>query len=234
MIGPDKENAWRFENGVVNLVRQDSDKKIVEFAADNHPIRIDLKRTALLVIDMQRFFCEPDDGRASRDPIVPLAKLMPTLRSVGAPVVWVNWGNRPDEANLPPGVRYTFNRHQLEAPTPFLTQGLQSTEVVPELQPAEEDVHVDKYRISGFWDTPLDSILRNLKIDTLLFAGVNLDQCVFHTLMDAHFLGYDVVLLKDCAATSSPEYCIDATYYNVAGVGFVADSTALLAATKMG
>jgi len=52
-----------------------------------------------------------------------------------------------------------------------------------------EDIKVDKHRISGFWDTPLDSILRNLGTRTVLFSGVNTDQCVMHSLTDANFLG---------------------------------------------
>ena len=60
--------------------------------------------------------------------------------------------------------------------------------VVDELSPLPQDIRVDKYRISGFWDTPLDSILKNLGIKTVLFAGVNTDQCVLHSLTDANFL----------------------------------------------
>ena len=77
-------------------------------------------------------------------------------------------------------------------------------------------------------NTPLDAILRNLRIDTLLFAGVNTDQCVMGSLMDAHFLGYDTVLLSDCTATSSPRYCWDASLYNAKMSGFVAESGAIL------
>ena len=51
------------------------------------------------------------------------------------------------------------------------------------------------------------------------------------TLQDAHFLGYDCILLEDCAATTSPEYCLRATLYNVKQCfGFVASSADLLAA----
>ena len=79
--------------------------------------------------------------------------------------------------------------------------------------------------MSGFWDTPLDSILRNLGVTTLLFAGVNLDQCVMCTLQDANFLGYDCVLLDDCSATTSPAFCVEATLYNIRQCfGFVASS----------
>jgi nicotinamidase-related amidase len=52
---------------------------------------------------------------------------------------------------------------------------------------------------------------------------------VLATLTDAACIGYDVVLLEDCAATTSPPYCLDATVYNVAQCfGFVTTSTALL------
>jgi quercetin dioxygenase-like cupin family protein len=83
------------------------------------------------------------------------------------------------------------------------------------LEPAPSDLFVDKYRMSGFFDTELDSILRNLEVTTVLFAGVNVDQCVLATLSDAAGLGYDVILLEDCSATTSPPYCRDATLYNV-------------------
>jgi len=100
---------------------------------------------------------------------------------------------------------------------------------VDELKPEPGEPCVDKYRMSGFWDTPLDSILRNLAVTTLMFAGVNVDQCVFATVVDAACIGYDVVLLEDCCGTTSPAYCHDATVYNVAQCfGFVTSSTALL------
>lgn len=46
---------------------------------------------------------------------------------------------------------------------------------------------------------------------------------------DANFLGYDCVLLEDCTATTSPEYCMEATLYNVKQIfGFVANSNTVL------
>ena len=48
--------------------------------------------------------------------------------------------------------------------------------------------------------------------------------------MDANFLGYDTLLLEDCTATTSPDYCLQATLYNVRTCfGFVIDSQTLLA-----
>ncbi|HBY76142.1 MAG TPA: isochorismatase, partial [Cyanobacteria bacterium UBA11148] len=57
--------------------------------------------------------------------------------------------------------------------------------VLDELEQKPKDIWVDKYRMSGFWDTPLDTILRNLGKTTLFFTGVNIDQCVMATLQDA-------------------------------------------------
>ena len=100
-----------------------------------------------------------------------------------------------------------------------------------ELPQEPEDIKVDKYRISGFWDTPLDSILRNHGIRSILFAGVNTDQCVLHTLTDANFLGYGCILVEDCCGTTSPDFCTEATVWNVKKCfGFVTGSDQLMAA----
>lgn len=53
------------------------------------------------------------------------------------------------------------------------------------------------------------------------------------TLQDANFHGYDCLLLEDCSATTSPEYCVDATLYNVQQCfGFVVNSGELLGKLK--
>jgi nicotinamidase-related amidase len=84
--------------------------------------------------------------------------------------------------------------------------------------------------MSGFQDTELDSILRNLGVTTLMFAGVNADQCVLCTLQDANFRGYDCLLLEDCTATTSPDYCMQAAIYNTRQCfGFVVSSVAITA-----
>ena len=161
---------------------------------------------------------------------------MPTLRGADVPIFWVNWGNRPDRLNLSPSLLYGFNPtgqgvgigDPLPASgAPMLQKDSWAAAIVDELEVEPRDILVDKYRVSGFWDTPLDSILRNMQITTLLFGGVNLDQCVMCTLKDAMFLGYDCLLVEDCAGTTSPDFCSSATYYNVETSGFITDSTAI-------
>ena len=113
----------------------------------------------------------------------------------------------------------------------MLEKGNWSAAVVDELASEPRDIQVDKYRVSGFWDTPLESILRNVDVRTILFAGVNLDMCVFRTLADAHFLGYNCVLLEDCCGTAAPQFCTAATLWNIKeAFGFVAASGSLRSA----
>ena len=247
-LGPSAGNQWQVDAASADLVRAPVPPRPARLAALPKPVTLDLARTALLVIDMQNDFCHPAGWLASIGvdtapacaPVAPLARLLPPLRRAGVPVVWVNWGTRPDRLNISPLLRHVYDPagegRGLGDALPgtchrVLQAGSWSAQVVDELTPDPADVRVDKHRMSGFWDTPLDSILRNLGACTLLFAGVNLDQCVLHTMADASFLGYDTLLLEDCAATTNPDFCREATLLNVRQIfGFTLHSATLMEA----
>ena len=75
------------------------------------------------------------------------------------------------------------------------------------------------------------SLLLAQGITTLLWAGINTDRCVFSSLQDAGFLGYDNVLLADACGTPSPAYVSRAIHFLVQQLhGFVATTPALHAA----
>ena len=243
-------NAWAVNQAIADITRPPLAAQIVTIATETKTLRLDLAKVAILVIDMQNDFCHPDgwlaqigvDVTPARTPIIPLNTLLPVLRKFSVPVIWLNWGNRPDLINISAGLRHVYNPAGdgvgLGDPlpsndAPVLTAGSWAAAVVDELEQLPQDIRIDKYRMSGFWDTPLDSSLRNLGRTTLLFAGVNADQCVMATLQDANFLGYDCILVKDCTATTSPDYCWQATLYNVKQCfGFVTGSANILNAIK--
>lgn len=224
-------NAWAFRDGDVDLRRVPTIAAPLVLPTMPAPLTLDLGRTALLVIDMQNDFCT--DGGWLSDigvdtsvlgPAVDwLTTMVPTIRDAGVPVIWVNWGNRRDQANLPPGVTHVYDPQGQDRGigsrstegAEVLTKGSWGAALIDALVPKPQDIHIDKFRMSGFWDTPLDSVLRNLRVDTLLFAGVNSDQCVYATLIDAACLGYDVVFVDGASATTSPSFCHDSTLYNV-------------------
>jgi nicotinamidase-related amidase len=245
-LGAARGHHWIARPSHVDMATPFAPPRPLTIASAPQSVTIDLTRTAILIIDMQNDFCAPGgwvdhlgvDYTPDRAPIAPLHRLLPPLRAAGAHVVWVNWGNRPDLANMPPNQLHLYKPRGegigLGDPlpgsgAPVLQKDSWAAAVVDELRPHPEDLRVDKYRISGFWDTPLDSILRNLQVRTLLFAGVNTDQCVLCTLQDANFLGYGCVMVTDCCATTSPAYCTEATLFNVKKCfGFLTDSAALL------
>lgn len=247
-LGVSPNTHWLATPEVVDFAPPVPPARRVRLAAEPQHVVLDLQRTAMVVIDMQNDFCTRGgwvdhiggDPTPDRAPIGPLRALLPKLREARVPVVWVNWGNRPDLANMPPNQIHLYKPKGhgvgLGDPLPgsgarVLEKGSWAAAVVDELKPLPGDIEVDKHRISGFWDTPLDSILRNLGIRSLLFAGVNTDQCVLHSLTDANFLGYGCVLLSDCCATTSPAFCTEATIWNVKKCfGFVSDSTRMLEA----
>jgi nicotinamidase-related amidase len=225
-------NSWVIGKGLVDLSMPLPKPLMATMRAEPLNIEVDLRRSAIIIIDMQNNFCAPGgltdqlgiDITPDRAPIGPLKALLPSLRSVEVPIIWLNWGNRPDRKNMPPAALYAFNCDErspgIGGSLPggrgrVLEKGSWSAAVVDELEQKPDDIQVDKYRISGFWDTQLDSILRNLEAKTLFFAGVNLDVCVLHTLADAHFLGYNCVLLEDCCGTTSPDFCVHATLWNI-------------------
>lgn len=240
-----QKNYWMVSQTDADLTRR-WESRTVRIEATPQRLTIDLERTAILVIDMQNDFCSPGgwlhsigaDIAPAQSPVLPLSHLLPQLRAAHVPVLWVNWGNRADRLNLSPSILHVYNPNGdgsgLGDIVPggnsrTLEKGSWGASVVSDLSIAPQDIQIDKYRMSGFWDTPLDSVLRNLATTTLLFAGVNADQCVMATLQDANSLGYDCILLEDCTATTSPDFCMEATLYNVRQCfGFVSQSQHVL------
>jgi nicotinamidase-related amidase len=193
-LGSAPGNQWRVSATHADLVRAPLVPRPMTVTIDNRIITFDLSRTAIIVIDMQNDFCHPDgwlshigvDVGPARRPITPLSRLLPVLRRESVPVIWLNWGNRPDRLNLSPALLHVYNPTGtgigLGDPLPkngahVLEFGSWAAAIVDELVVEPADIHVAKYRMSGFQDTMLDSILRNLNVTTLLFAGVCYARC---------------------------------------------------------
>lgn len=246
-LGTEGRNTYRVSDAVIDMRRPAPSGPTTRLTAEPQDVLIDLARTALVIVDMQNDFCSKDgwiaslgiDFAAGRALVDPINRAAAAMRACGAPVIWLNWGVRPDRANLSPGTQHPFNPNGqgpgLAGATTFggrtykvLQQGEWGARLIDGLTREASDICVDKHRISGFYDTPLDSILKNHGISTVLFAGVNADHCVLGTLMDANFHGYDTIMLEDCVATTSPDFCMQATLHNVRFCfGFTTTSTVL-------
>lgn len=239
-------DVWLVTPGHVDMTRQAPPVRPVTIDAEPQTVTLDLNKTALLIVDMQNDFCAGDgflhargiDITPNRAPIGALKRLAAAFRAEGRPVVWVNWGVRKDLLNIFPSLRHAHDhggrepglaRKMRDAPSEIIAEASWGARVVDERDPGDGDHQTVKHRFSAFEDTETDAALRNLGVRTLLIGGVNMDQCVMTTLEDASFLGYDVILVEDAAATTSPDFCVQATLYNVKLLfGFVTRSQAVL------
>ena len=118
-LGSGKTYRWAVTAKHVDMAVAEPGPAPLAVRAAPQNVTLDLARTAMIVIDMQNDFCAKSgwvdhlgvDYTPDRAPIKPLAKLLPKLRAAGVPVIWVNWGNRPDLMNMAP------NQHHLYKPT---------------------------------------------------------------------------------------------------------------------
>jgi nicotinamidase-related amidase len=69
--------------------------------------------------------------------------------------------------------------------------------VPPRLAPREDDLYIRKHVYSGFFDSRLDTALRNLSIETLVCAGLWANVCMAATALDALYRNYRVIWLRD-------------------------------------
>ena len=182
-LGSAPNNRWRVSKDSADLTRAPVAPRPVSIAAQPQNLTFDLARSAMIVIDMQNDFCAKGgwldhigvDVTPARAPIAPLNRLLPQLRHRGVPVIWVNWGNRPDKLNLSPSLLHVYKPTGEgvglgdplpQSKAPVLEHGSWAAAIVDGLAAEPSDIHVAKYRMSGFWDTALDSILRNLGVTT--------------------------------------------------------------------
>ena len=179
---------------------------------------IDLSRRALLVIDMQRDFCEPGGYADSAGldvarlavPMGHVKALLDAARQAHLLIVHTREGHRPDLSDCPPAKLM----RSMEAGAPIgsqgplgrlLIRGEAGHDFVPMLQPMPGEVVIDKPGYGAFHQTDLAQVLANRDIRHLLICGVTTEVCVHSTLREAVDLGFYCFTVGDACAASNPE-----------------------------
>ncbi len=171
---------------------------------------LDPARTALVVIDMQETFCAPGapaEVAQSRDIVPAINAVAAGLRVMGAPVIFVLHANthRRGVSDWELFFHHVVSDEVRLRTMESLAPGRQ--QVWRGLEQHESDVVIVKNRYSALISgaSPLERILRNLGVDTLLIAGTKTNVCCEATARDAMMLDFKTVMLSDCCAALSDE-----------------------------
>jgi ureidoacrylate peracid hydrolase len=168
---------------------------------------IDPTCTALLVIDMQKGFCDPESrmekagiGTENQRAILPdLLRLVELARERGLPVLWSQQIHYPEDVTRR---RRRIPSHIDKQNWAPCLRGTWEVDFVDEVAAAirPEDLIVEKHRASVFFETTLDTKLRMLGVEQIIISGCNTDFCVETTIRDGYYRDMDVIVVRDCVA----------------------------------
>lgn len=189
------------------------------------------EQSALIVVDMQNAYASQGgyldlagfDVSATRPVIDNINIAVAAARAAGMLIVWFQngWDDRYVEAGGPGSPNFHKSnalktmRKQPELQGKLLAKGGWDYQLVDELVPQPGDIVLPKPRYSGFFNTPLDSLLRSRGIRHLVFTGIATNVCVESTLRDGFFLEYFGVVLADATHQAGPEFAQKAALFNI-------------------
>ena len=145
-------------------------------------------KKALLICDMLNDFIQPGaplEVPGGRNLIPAIRREMEKARAEGMPIIYVCDSHVPGDP-------------ELNVWPPHAMKGTTGAEILPELQPREEDLIVEKTRYDAFYNTSLESILRSLGVTDMILTGVCTEICIHYTGVGAIQRGFRVHVPEDC------------------------------------
>lgn len=137
---------------------------------------------AILVIDMTNDFLT---GKLRNDralkTIEPIKDLVSRARKQSVPVIYVSDAHYSADHEL-----IIWGNHSMK--------GTWGGQITKELTPQVGDYSLEKRTYSAFFETGLDSLLRELNVDNLILTGVVTNICIQHSAADACLRGYEITV----------------------------------------
>ncbi len=149
-------------------------------------------KPALLITDMQKGCVEKKDEIKifpdRRKVINNLKKLATVFRERGHPVIFSVIEHEPDGTTLPIGNKEVWS-----------AKGSEDAQVLEELRPQSHDILVPKTRLSAFFETDLENILKKLSVNMVVLTGYQLSICVYATALDSYQMGFWPKVVTDAS-----------------------------------
>lgn len=161
------------------------------------------KRPAVLVIDMQNDFCNPD-APATLYPSIcstygPIQQVTGASRAASAPVIYTQGLVAPDGSTA----GLWLKKMAYHGARSIQIEGSRGAEIIDELRPQPGDRIVRKWRPSAFFRTDLEVFLSVAQIDTLMICGTSVSGCVRATAVDAFMRDIRPMIVRECVADRS-------------------------------
>lgn len=203
-------------------------------AQSTAPWPIVAERSALLVIDMQNDFVREGAPMAvamARERIPAMQRLIAHCRRRAIPVLYTQHVLY-DGFQVSP-LEAAYQPHLLQA---GMRAGSAGVEIIAELAPEEHEVVISKHRYDAFYNTQLETILRNIRgpgrVDTLFIIGTVTNICCESTARSAFMRDFKVVFVSD-ANGGLDQASHEATLASIGSVfGRVLDTEASIAALR--
>ncbi len=165
------------------------------------------EKCALLVIDMQEEFVKPNWAPSwipeATKQVSKIKKLIDKCRNENIPVIYTVFSKTNNYFDRPRGGKFMPNRYpQVKIDSADYYDG---GKVWHELEPREDEIVIHKPSYGAFYDTPLETILKNLEKDTVIICGTMTNYCCGTTARQAFERGFFVVFGSDVTATDDPE-----------------------------
>lgn len=166
---------------------------------NQHEMKLRPQRSALLVVDMQRFFLDPESPTFTCGGLAILPRvqsLIAAFRSAQRPVIYTRHVHHPD--NLDSGIMSWWWEG-------MCVEGDPSSDIHPDLAPQAREKVVLKHRYSAFYNTDLETVLRCLDVTDLVICGIMTNLCCESTARDAYYRDHRVFFLADATGTVDEE-----------------------------
>jgi biuret amidohydrolase len=203
---------------------------------------LDPAKTAIVSIDMHRGHLDPSPqcpcpAPRAREIATPIDAFHDSARALGIPVIHVRSvlrrGGKDDLHGISSAWRRTFPLYVGEIPNSdaHAIEGSPWTEFVTRVD--SDDLIVEtKKRLSAFYPTDLDFLLRNMRVETLVLNGGFTDCCILNTAFDASNHNYRVIVARDLVRGTDEHLEEAALAMMSLHIGLVADSADILAEWK--
>ncbi|MER7334167.1 MULTISPECIES: cysteine hydrolase [unclassified Micromonospora] len=170
---------------------------------------IDPARTAVIGVHWQHEVVSPDGlfgpffaEQVARHRVASYAaQVAGAVRASGGLVVYTRVAHRPGYPGLIPNTPAFAMIPERQA---FL-EGAPKSRIVDEIAPEAGDVVITHVRLTGFFGTELDTVLRRRQVETVLFTGVATNLSVAGTAFEAVNHGYRPVIVSDACTAATDE-----------------------------